>query len=49
MEFSIREDSFQAFGFLLRDEPKLDGWQSGVMDAAGKKKLSYATFRALPR
>ena len=35
--------------FLLRDEPKLDGWQSGVMDATGKRKPSYATFRALPR
>jgi hypothetical protein len=35
--------------FLLRDEPNLNGWQSGVMDAAGKKKPSYATFRSLPR
>lgn len=35
--------------FLIRDEPNLGGWQSGVMDAKGKKKPSYATFRALPR
>ena len=35
--------------FLLRDEPNLGGWQSGVMDVAGKKKPSYATFRSLPR
>ena len=35
--------------FLLRDEPLLGGWQSGVMDVTGKKKLSYATFRSLPR
>lgn len=35
--------------FLLRDEPNLGGWQSGVMDVTGKKKPSYATFRSLPR
>ena len=35
--------------FLVRDEAKLEGWQSGVIDASGKKKPSYATFRSLPR
>ena len=35
--------------FLLRDEAKLEGWQSGLIDATGKKKPSYATFRSLPR
>ena len=35
--------------FLVRDETSLSGWQSGVIDAAGKKKPSYATFRSLPR
>jgi hypothetical protein len=35
--------------FLLRDEPKLGGWQSGLMTRTGKKKPSFNVFRALPR
>ena len=35
--------------FLLKDEQRLGGWQSGLLSAAGKKKPSYNTFRALPR
>ena len=34
--------------FLLRDEPRLEGWQSGLLRANGAKKPSYAAFRALP-
>ncbi|HEV8462957.1 MAG TPA: DUF5722 domain-containing protein [Gaiellaceae bacterium] len=30
--------------FLLRDEPKLAGWQSGLETVAGKKKPSFAAF-----
>jgi hypothetical protein len=34
--------------FLLKDEPKLSGWQSGVMTASGKKKPAFTTFMHLP-
>jgi hypothetical protein len=30
--------------FLLKDEPSLAGWQSGLLTAAGKKKPAYAAF-----
>ncbi|MER3409979.1 MAG: hypothetical protein C4306_07750 [Thermoleophilia bacterium] len=35
--------------FLLRDEPRLSGWQSGLMTAAGKKKPAFLAFQRLPR
>ena len=35
--------------FLLKDEKRLGGWQSGLLTAAGKKKPSFNAFRALPR
>lgn len=35
--------------FLVRDEPNLAGWQSGLIDSAGAKKPSYNAFKALPR
>jgi hypothetical protein len=35
--------------FLLRDEPRLGGWQSGLMTRNGQKKPSFNVFRALPR
>jgi len=35
--------------FLLRDEPKLGGWQSGLMTRTGKKKPAFNVFRAFPR
>ena len=35
--------------FLLRDEPNLGGWQSGLMRAGGAKKPAFNTFRALAR
>jgi hypothetical protein len=34
--------------FLLRDEPNLAGWQSGLETVAGKKKPSWAAFQRLP-
>jgi hypothetical protein len=34
--------------FLLKDESRLGGWQSGFFTAAGKKKPAYDAFRKLP-
>jgi hypothetical protein len=34
--------------FLLRDEGRLGGWQSGLFTASGKKKPAYNAFRRLP-
>ena len=37
--------------FLLRDEPNSrigNGWQSGLMSAAGKKKPAFTAFAKLP-
>jgi len=33
--------------FLIKDEPRLSGWQSGFFSAAGQRKPAYYTFRAL--
>jgi hypothetical protein len=30
--------------FLLKDEPTLSGWQSGLLTSSGKKKPAYAAF-----
>jgi hypothetical protein len=35
--------------FLLRDDARPIGWQSGLITAGGKKKPSFAAFRALAR
>jgi hypothetical protein len=35
--------------FLLRDEHRLMGWQSGLITAAGKRKPAFDAFRSLPR
>jgi hypothetical protein len=35
--------------FLVRDQPDLSGWQSGLMTVDGRKKPSYDAFRKLPR
>ncbi|MGZ8716699.1 MAG: hypothetical protein ACXWYO_06255 [Gaiellaceae bacterium] len=35
--------------FLVRDEPNLGGWQSGLQTVTGKKKPSWNAFRSLPR
>ena len=34
--------------FLLRDESRLAGWQSGLITAAGKKKPAFNAFARLP-
>ncbi len=34
--------------FLLRDEPDLAGWQSGLETVTGKKKPAFAAFQHLP-
>jgi hypothetical protein len=34
--------------FLLRDERRLAGWQSGLETAGGRKKPAYYAFRRLP-
>ena len=34
--------------FLVKDESRLGGWQSGFFTAAGKRKPAYAAFRSLP-
>jgi hypothetical protein len=34
--------------FLLRDEPNLAGWQSGLETVTGKRKPAFAAFRRLP-
>ena len=33
--------------FLLKDEPNLSGWQSGLITYSGKKKPSFAAFQRL--
>jgi hypothetical protein len=33
--------------FLLKDEPIVSGWQSGLITATGKKKPSFAAFQRL--
>ena len=35
--------------FLIRDERRLAGWQSGVMTASGKRKPAYRAFQTLKR
>ena len=35
--------------FLIKDEPKMGGWQSGLETATGRKKPSWNAFRLLPR
>ena len=35
--------------FLLRDEPNIGGWQSGLQTVTGKKKPSWNTFLGIPR
>ena len=34
--------------FLVRDEPELSGWQSGLVTAGGRKKPSFKAFQHLP-
>ncbi|HEY5057731.1 MAG TPA: hypothetical protein VII51_01825 [Gaiellaceae bacterium] len=35
--------------FLVRDEPNIGGWQSGLETVAGKRKPAWNTFIGLPR
>jgi hypothetical protein len=35
--------------FLIRDERRLSGWQSGVLSAAGKRKPAFRAFQKLRR
>jgi hypothetical protein len=35
--------------FLVRDERRLSGWQSGVVSAGGKRKPAFGAFRTLRR
>ena len=35
--------------FLLKDEPNLSGWQSGLETVIGRHKRSFAAFQHLPR
>jgi hypothetical protein len=34
--------------FLLKDEPTVAGWQSGLLTASGARKPSFAAFQRLP-
>jgi hypothetical protein len=34
--------------FLLKDEPLLSGWQSGLLTTRGVKKPSFTAFMNLP-
>ena len=33
--------------YLLKDEPVLSGWQSGLMTYQGKRKPAFGAFAAL--
>jgi hypothetical protein len=35
--------------FLVRDQPQIGGWQSGLETTAGRKKPAWTAFRNLPR
>ena len=35
--------------FLIKDEPRMGGWQSGLETVGGRKKPSWNVFRAIPR
>jgi hypothetical protein len=35
--------------FLLRDEPSLGGWQSGLLTRTGARKPAFNVFRSFPR
>jgi hypothetical protein len=35
--------------FMVRDEPNLGGWQSGLETVGSKRKPSWKTFISLPR
>jgi hypothetical protein len=35
--------------FLLRDEPNISGWQSGLETVAGRHKPAYSAYQRIPR
>ena len=35
--------------FLVRDEDRIDGWQSGLLSVSGKRKPAFEAFRRMPR
>jgi hypothetical protein len=35
--------------FLVRDEPNLGGWQSGLETVTGRKKPAWSAFLSLAR
>jgi hypothetical protein len=35
--------------FLVRDEDRLDGWQSGLLSVTGHRKPAFEAFRRMPR
>jgi hypothetical protein len=35
--------------FLIRDEPRLSGWQSGVLTRRGARKPAYRAFQTFKR
>jgi len=35
--------------FLVKDQPDLAGWQSGLITVAGRRKPAFAAFQRLPR
>jgi hypothetical protein len=35
--------------FLLKDDPRVSGWQSGLETDAGKRKPSYKAFQLAAR
>ena len=35
--------------FLLKDEPRLNGWQSGLMTRTNRRKPAFTAFQRVPR
>jgi hypothetical protein len=35
--------------FLVRDEPAVGNWQSGLENVKGKKKPAWSAFLSIPR
>jgi hypothetical protein len=35
--------------FLVKDEARIKGWQSGLYTASGRRKPSWQAFRRMPK
>jgi hypothetical protein len=35
--------------FLVRDQPQIGGWQSGLATVTGAQKPAWSVFKSLPR